>query len=42
MWQAMQVVAATLLVAWAKLPLAQFWFVPQAPVPGPLWQVAQS
>src|SRR5437762_14065714 len=38
----MQVVAATVPAPCAKLPPAQFGLTPQAPVPGPVWQVAQS
>src|SRR2546423_15223556 len=38
----MQGFAASDEAAWAKLPPTQFCVVPQAPVPGPAWQVAQS
>src|SRR6059036_319160 len=41
-WQAMQVLAASDDAEWAKLPPIQFCIPPQAPVPGPAWQLAQS
>ncbi len=42
MWQATQVVVATVPAPWGKCPPTQFCVPPQAPVPGPTWQTAQS
>jgi hypothetical protein len=42
LWQATQVLAASDVAEWAKFPPTQFCVPPQAPVPGPAWQVAQS
>ncbi len=41
-WQAMQVLAASDVAEWLNFPPVQFCVPPEAPLPGPVWQVAQS
>ena len=41
-WQAMQVVPEIVARPCVKYPADQFCVLPQIPVPGPRWQVAQS